>query len=110
MIDLSAIATAALKPLWAKLLAAAIPLALIAAGAWIVINRERDERLVDSGREAGAATVVIEGQKQTLDQSRKANEARNDIRNDRDNARYDECLRSASAATRDNCVIFQQVR
>ena len=94
MIDLSAIAAAALKPLWAKLLAAAIPLALIAAGAWIVIERERDERLVDSGREAGAAMVVIEGQKQTLDMNRKANDAETEIRRGGDVA-VDGCVSNA---------------
>ena len=110
MIDLSAIVSAATKPLWAKLVLALVAIAPIAVGGWLAYQKYHDRQLVETGEIIGTERAVRQGHEQTLDESRKANEARNDIRNDRDNARYDECLRSASAATRGNCVIFQQVR
>lgn len=84
-----------------------IGLALVVGGTIVVISKNRDEKLVATGKEAGSSTAVAAGQAVTLDQTEKANAAGNEVRNDRGNARYDECVRDSTPATRGNCARYR---
>lgn len=93
-----------------KAFAWALGLALIVGGTLVVISKNRDNKLVSTGREAGAATAVVAGQGQILTQVERANDAETQVRRGGDAARYDRCLRSnASAETRVNCERFRPV-
>ena len=60
----------------------------------ITISKNRDAALVDTGKEAGAAGAVIEGQNQTLDQLEKANAKERELQSagERSDARYRDCM------------------
>lgn len=82
---------------------------IIAASLTIIeIADNAERRKLDTAKEAGAATAVVEGQRTTLSQTEKANEAGNEVRDDRGNARYDQCLRDATADTRSNCERYRR--
>lgn len=106
---LEGLLSGALKPLWAKALAALIPLAMIAAGAWIITEKNRDKKLVETGKEAGAAGAVVDQQNETLTQIERANDAEDQVRRSDDAGRYERCLRLATAETRANCERFKPV-
>jgi hypothetical protein len=59
-----------------------------------------------TARDAGKAEAVAAGQETTLKQVEKANEVATEIRDDRHNARFCECVRSATKATARNCVRY----
>jgi hypothetical protein len=83
-------------------------LALLAGStAWIVgkIN-STVETISTTARDAGRTEAVVEGNKVTLEQVEKANEAVIEIRNDRGDARFCECVRGATKSTASNCVRF----
>ena len=73
---------------WLLIVAAAIG----AAWLWLDAREEADDK---ANQEIGA-TVQREGDlRETIERTEKANEARDDIASDRDNARYNQCLRTA---------------
>lgn len=106
---MSELLNTAIGPFTAKIWLGILSLALIAAGTVVVISKNRDEKLVDAGREAGASDAVRQGQDITLDQNRKANDAGNKVRDNRDGALYAQCMRNATDATRANCEQFRPV-
>ena len=71
---------------------------LLIAGvtAAVLISGQRDDRLIETAQEGGAADAVISGQNTTLDQLGDANNAEQEIRNagERSAARFDDCLRN----------------
>ena len=82
--------------------------ALIVAGAVAIkITDNAVEDTIQTAQEAGAAKSVVRGHQKTLEQAEKANEAGDQVRDGRGNAVYDQCVRSASAATRANCEQFR---
>ena len=76
---------------------------LIAAGIAIKIASDRDQKMINTAASAGASAAVAAGQKTTLKQNKDASDASNQIRNDVGDAVYNQCLRSATSATRTNC-------
>ncbi len=59
---------------------------------WIVTNRQSDlQDAADQARNQVQAEVL----EKTVEQVKEANDAREQVRNDVDNARYTQCLRSA---------------
>lgn len=64
-----------------------------------------DETL-DRAEEKGAGAAVQAGQDLTLENIRKANEARDEIVRDRDNAKYDECM--FGSRTPGNCEQYRK--
>ena len=72
--------------------------ALLIAGvtAAVLISGNRDDQLIETAQEGGAADAVITGQNTTLDQLGDANDAEQEIRTggERSAARYDDCLRN----------------
>lgn len=93
----------AIGPFTAKIWMGLLGIVLIAAGTAVVIAKNRDAKLVDTGREAGSAGAVAEGRKIILDQVGKANEAEDQVRRGGDAERYQRCLRYATPDTRANC-------
>jgi len=92
-------------PRW--LLGLAILLALGAATAVIVSKiNSTVETISTTARDAGKAEAVVTGNKVTLEQVEKANEAVSEIRLDRNDARFCECVRGATKDTARNCVRF----
>lgn len=87
----------------------ALGLALILGGTLVVISKNRDAKLVDTGREAGSAATVATGQAAILEQVERANDAEEEVARGGDAARYDRCLRNATADTRANCERFRPV-
>lgn len=85
-------------------------LAAIGAVAFVIIQiaDNRDKRMIETASEAGASGAVIEGQNTTLQQTGDANEAGNEVRDDRGNARYDECLRSVAETHRGFCERYRR--
>jgi uncharacterized protein YdbL (DUF1318 family) len=85
--------------------------ALVAAGvvAFVVIKVADNavEDTLDAAKEAGAANAVAEGHETTLKQTENANAAGNQVRDDRGNARYDECLRSVAETHRSFCERYK---
>lgn len=90
-----------------KAFLALVAIATVLAAAMIVIAKNRDNRLVETGREAGASGAVAEGQRDILDQVERANDAENEIVRSGDAGRYERCLRNATDATRPNCERFR---
>jgi len=88
--------------IWLAILAAM----MLAAGVVVKVIDNRDERLIDTAKDAGSAGAVIEGQKDTLDQVERANNADREIDRGGDAARYERCLRNATAESRANCDRF----
>ena len=72
----------------------------------VLIADNRDKRLVETGREAGASSAVIEGQRDVLGQVERANNATAEIRSSDNAARHERCLRNSTPATRANCKRF----
>lgn len=93
--------------LGSKLLPWAIGLALVVAGTLIVIAKNRDNKLVQTGRDAGAASAVVEGQRDILKQVERANNAEQEVHRSGDAARFDRCVRNATPDTRANCERFR---
>lgn len=60
------------------------------------------------GEERGAVQQTAKNLEETVKRVETANEAREEIRNDRGNARYDQCLRTARTPA--NCERFLRVR
>lgn len=85
--------------------------AFLAMVAFVVIKiaDNRDERMIDTAKEGGAASAVIEGQNDTLSQVEKANEAERKIDRNGDSDRYARCLRNSTEASRANCARFKPV-
>ena len=73
--------------------------ALLIAGvtAAVLISGNRDDHLIKTAQESGAADSVITGQNTTLDQLGDANAAEQEIRagGERSHARFDDCLRNS---------------
>lgn len=92
-------------PRW--LLGLGILLALGTIAAVIVSNIDSTVKTISTtARDAGRTEAVVEGNKVTLDQVEKANEAATEIRNDRGDARFCECVRGATKDTARNCVRY----
>ena len=72
---------------------------LLIAGvtAAMLISSNRDERLIETAQESGAADAIITGQNTTLDQLGDANDAEQEIRTggERSRARFDDCMRNS---------------
>lgn len=73
----------------------------------IQIADNRDERMIETAKEGGASEAVVEGQRDILTQVERANNAEQEIHRSGDAARYDRCLRNATADTRANCERFR---
>ena len=73
--------------------------ALLIAGVTtaVLISGNRDDRLIETAQESGAADAVISGQNTTLDQLGDANDVEQEIRTggERSAARYDDCMRNS---------------
>ncbi|OYX62517.1 MAG: hypothetical protein B7Y88_14225 [Sphingomonadales bacterium 32-64-17] len=82
--------------------------AVLAGLAWIVVEviDNTFEDVIETAERAGATEAVVAGQATTLEQVGAAHEAGNEVRNDRGNARYDQCLLDATDDTRANCERF----
>ncbi len=106
---MSALLDTVIGPLKAKVWLGILSVVLIIAGTIVVIAKNRDEKLVETGREAGTAGAVAEGQKSILDQVGKANEAEDKVRRGGDAEHYERCLRYATADTRANCDALRPV-
>lgn len=80
-----------------KLLPWIIGLALVAAGTFVVISKNRDNKLVETGRQSGASEAITKGHESTLGQLKDANNAEQDIRasGERSDARYLGCLQDS---------------
>ncbi|MBX7496745.1 hypothetical protein K3172_12840 [Qipengyuania sp. 6B39] len=99
---------ASLGPLKVK---AWLMIAAVIAGLAFVAIRIADnafEDTLDTAKDAGKAEAVVEGHETTLQQVGAANEAGNQVRDDRGNSRYDECVRSATDATAGNCERYRR--
>lgn len=81
-------------------------LALAALAWWLSAAEKADDK---ANREIGAQGAVISGQRTTLDQVGKANEAEDKVRRGGDTERYERCLRYATADTRANCDALRPV-
>ena len=67
-------------------------LALAGAYLWITKAEEADDR---RNQDIGAKVQREGDMRKTIERTEKANEARDDIRRNRDSSRYDQCLRTA---------------
>lgn len=94
-------------PLKAKVWLGILSVVLIIAGTIVVVAKNRDEKLVETGREAGASDATAKGHETTLDQARRANDAGNQVRDNRGDALYRGCLLDATAESRANCERFK---
>ncbi len=92
-----------------KLFLWALGLSLIVGGTLVVINKNRDTKLVTTGKEAGAATAVVAGQEAILNQVEAANNAEQEITRGGDAAAFDRCVRYATADSRAGCDRFRPV-
>ena len=74
-----------------------VTLLIAAVTAAVLMSDNRDERLIETARDSGAAEAVITGQTTTLDQLGDANNAEQDLRagGERSAARHAECLRNS---------------
>lgn len=104
---MTALLDTVIGPLKAKVWLAIVSLALVIAGTAVVISKNRDAKLVDTGREAGSAGAVARGHETTLDQARRANDAGNQVRDNRGDALYRSCLLDATAESRVRCERFR---
>ena len=75
--------------------------ALVAGYFWLQSREEADDR---RNQEIGAQQQREGDLRETLERTEQGNEARNEIRNDVGDARYNQCLRSAR--TPENCKRF----
>lgn len=92
-------------PRW--LLGLAIVALLAGSAALIAGNINSTVKTISTtAKEAGKAEAVAKGTETTLNQVEKANAAATEIRNDRDNARFCECVRSATEDTARNCIRY----
>ena len=82
--------------------------ALIAGAAHCAIRIADNavETTVSTAKQAGAAEAVAAGQDITIRQTGAAHDARVEIRNDDRDARFCECLRTASGRTAGHCIRF----
>lgn len=85
-----------------------VALAMV-AGVIITIADNRDKRMVDTAKDAGAASAVIQGQQDTLEQVERAKNVEDEIARGGDADRYERCLRNATARSRANCARFKPV-
>lgn len=71
-----------------------VGLALVAGGTLVVISKNRDNKLVDVGREAGEAGAVVRGQDRTFGQLGDANNVETIIQRggERNAVRHAQCL------------------
>lgn len=88
-------------------------LAALAIGAAIIftiitIADNAVEDTLDTAKDAGKAEAVAEGHETTLEQTGAANEAGNEVRDNRGNARYNECVRSVAQSHRAYCERYRQ--
>jgi len=92
-------------PRWMLGLAILLAFGIVAA---VIVGKVDStvETISTTARDAGKAEAVAEGNKVTLDQVEKANEAATEIRNDRNDARFCECVRHATKDTARNCIRF----
>jgi hypothetical protein len=96
-------------PFTAKIWLGLLGLALIIGGTVVVISKNRDEKLVDTGREAGAATAVVAGQADVLNQVERANDAEQEIAAAAESAAFDRCVRNSTPRSRASCDRFRPV-
>lgn len=85
-----------------------LALALLVWGAVEVLDN-KDKRMVETATKAGASEAVAEGQRQVIDDVRKANDAEERVNNSSNSERYARCLRNATPSTRPNCERFNPV-
>lgn len=86
-----------------------IALILAASATVIAIADNAVEDFRDTAKDAGAATAVVAGQRDILNQVERANNAEQEISRSGDAARFDRCLRIATPDTRANCERFRPV-
>lgn len=96
-------------PFTAKIWLGILGIALIIGATFVVMSKNRDAKLVETGREAGTAGAVATGQAAILKQVERANNAEQEITRGGDAARYDRCLRNATPDTSANCERFRPV-
>lgn len=83
---------------------------VLAAIAAVWLWAARAEKADDEANQTiGAQGAVIEGQETTIEQVGKANDAGEEVRNDRGSARYDECLRSAAEGYTGFCERYRPI-
>lgn len=92
-----------------KLFLWALGLALIVGGTLVVMSKNRDAKLVDTGREAGASGAVVEGQRDILNQVERANDAEQEVAASGDAAAFDRCVRNSTPRSRASCDRFRPV-
>lgn len=96
-------------PFTAKIWLGILGLALVGAGMFVVISKNRDNKLVETAKDSGAAEAVVAGQANIIDQVEKANEAEQEVRTGGDADRHARCLRNSTPDTRANCERFRPV-
>lgn len=80
---------------------AAVGLVIAAITAVVLIADNRDKRMIETAQDSGKSEAVIEGQNQTLDQLKEANDAEREVnRRERNAARFDQCLQDSRDAAR----------
>ena len=72
-----------------------LALIIAALGLGIFLYSQGQDRLVETAKDAGAAKVTADNMQETIKRVEIGNEARIEIRDNRGNARYDQCLRTA---------------
>lgn len=82
--------------------------ALLVWGAVQVLDN-KDKRMVEAAEDAGASNAVAEGQRQVIEEVKRANEADRRINNSSNAERYARCLRNSTPASRANCERFNPV-
>ncbi|TCD04287.1 hypothetical protein EYB45_08555 [Erythrobacteraceae bacterium CFH 75059] len=80
-----------------------------AAATLVTITDNRDRRLADTARDAGAAATTVEQQRSVLEQIERAHHAEMEIDRGGDAGRYERCLRDATHDTRAHCDRFKPV-
>ena len=83
-------------------------LAMLCAS-FIIIVDNRDKRMIETARETGAATTIIESQNAGFEQIERVKDADRKIDAGDLRERYERCLRNNEPATRANCQRFSAV-
>lgn len=73
----------------------------------ITISDNAIEDTIETSKRAGAAEAVSAGQESTLDQIGDATHAGNEIRNDRGDRKYRQCLRDSAPGYESSCERYK---
>ena len=85
-------------------------LAIVAGMAFVIVRIADNafEDTLDTAADRGRAEAEVEGHETTLEQLERANDAEDDIRFDRDNARYTACLRDVAPGYEASCERYRR--